>query len=178
MSSHRDLLYILFSWQKCVQENLALQLNYQTDLKSLNIPLTNWTDPSRTWHIGSGMPLFRLLSEFRLFPTSDFFFRLFFVLLLLLFVCCCLQSQACYISASVPIRIVLLQYGSSGQFWLRKSSSFKGASPPWTPTGALPLDPAGGSAPRPPGISYFLEQSQWHPWVLSLQTSENNIKPT
>ena len=43
----------------------------------------------------------------------------------------------------------------SGQFWLRKSSSFKGASPSWTPTRALPLDPAGGSAPRPPVPGYF-----------------------
>ena len=44
----------------------------------------------------------------------------------------------------------------SGQFWLRKSSSFKGALPPWTPTRPLPLDPAGCSAPRPPVPGYFL----------------------
>ena len=40
---------------------------------------------------------------------------------------------------------------ASLQFWL----SFKGVSPPWTPTRALPLDPAGGSAPRPLVPGYF-----------------------
>ena len=50
----------------------------------------------------------------------------------------------------VCVTTMRVNWWLSGQFWLRKSSSFKGALPAWTPTRALPLDPAGGSAPRPP----------------------------
>ena len=85
----------------------------------------------------TGMPFFRLLSEFFSFlffsPPPPPFFR------------------ACI----VCVTTMRVNWWLSGQFWLRKSSSFKGASPPSTPTGVLPLDPAGGSAPRPPITRYF-----------------------
>ena len=90
--------------------------------------------------------------------NSDFFFFPFFFLFFFVSFPPCMYC--------IHVTTMRVNWWLSGQFWLRKSSSFKGPSPPWTPTRALPLDPAGGSAPQTPGqtiISYFFEQSQWHP---------------
>ena len=85
--------------------------------------------------------VFRLFPTFRLFPPL-FFPLLFFPSFFVHVYCMCITTMR-------------VNWWLSGQFWLRKRSSFKGASPTWTPTRALPLDPDGGYAPRPPITWYF-----------------------
>ena len=84
------------------------------------------------------MPFFRLLSEFRLFLTFPTFFFLCVCVCVCVCVCmyCMCNDHACQLVAFL---------GSSD--WEKALA--------WTPTGGLPLDPAGDSDPRPPITRYF-----------------------
>ena len=97
------------------------------------------------------MPFFRLLSEFRLFPTFQLFFFFFF--------CACI----------VCVTTMRVNWWLSGQFWLRKSSSSspRKSSSPWTPTQGAAPGPRWGLCPRSPDTFLLF----WTVLVASLNGS-------
>ena len=143
--------YIQMHTHRCTHTyciNIHTQTNTtHTETHTSHIPRTTHTHTLT--HLCIPVPKYRKLGLRRdaVFPTfSDlptfFFFFLFFLLPVHVHVLYCVTTMR-------------VNWWLSGQFWLRKSSSFKGASPPSTPTRVLPLDPARGSAPRPPVPGYF-----------------------
>ena len=74
----------------------------------------------------------------------------------------------------VCVMTMRVNWWLSGQFWLRKSSSFcqkveviYTISHRHFPSNPLTM----GLCPQTPGpriLSYFFEQSQWHPWIIAM----------
>ena len=85
------------------------------------------------------------------FRPSDFFFFFFFF-------CACI----------VCVTTMRANWWLSGQFWLRKSFA------PLNPQRGAAPGPRWGLCPQTPGpriLSYFFEQSQWHPWKCDVTSN-------